>query len=167
MGMAGREGELVARLAKDDCYQTMFRKAFRETHGAITFPAVAKALAAFERTLVTYGSAYDHGQLSPEAQAGGTFFVRDCAGCHAGPNFTDLTYHGLAAEEPTEDDPGLSETSGQAGDRGKFRTPSLRNVTLTGPWWHDGTDQRCDRPPLLHLCAERPGEVAGISGNAG
>jgi cytochrome c peroxidase len=139
MGMAGREGELVARLAKDDCYRLMFRKAFPETRGEITLPAVTKALAAFERTLVSYGSAYDYKRLSPQALAGRTIFAHDCASCHVGPNFTDLAYHQLGSDDPAADDLGLSETSGEVGDRGKFRTPSLRNVSLTAPYWHDGS----------------------------
>lgn len=136
MGMAGREPEIAARLGKDACYRTMFRTAFPETRGRIDFAAVAKALASFERTLVSFGSDFDRGRLTPQAAEGQALFARDCAACHAGPLFTDLAYHRIG---PPGSDPGLAEVSGRPEDLGKFRTPSLRNVALTGPWWHDGT----------------------------
>jgi cytochrome c peroxidase len=139
MGMSGREAELGARLGKDDCYRRMFRLAFPEDRGAITSAAVAKALAAFERTMVSFGSDYDRRQMTREASAGHAIFAHDCVGCHAGPNFTDLAYHRLGSQPIAAADPGLIEKSGRAQDDGKFRTPSLRNVTMTGPWWHDGT----------------------------
>lgn len=137
MGMAGREAELATRLGRDDCYRAQFRRAFPEAQGGIDRGTIAKALASFERRLVSFGSAYDHDRLSDEARAGRGLFMRDCAGCHAGPLFTDLAYHRLTESYPA--DPGLAEKSGHAEDRGKFRTPSLRNVALTGPYWHDGS----------------------------
>jgi cytochrome c peroxidase len=139
MGMAGREGEIAARLGKDDCYRTMFRKAFPETRGRIDFTAVAKALGGFERTLVSYGSDFDRNRLSTQARAGEAAFQRDCSDCHAGPNFTDLAFHRLEPIAPTASDPGLSEKTGKASDLDRFRTPSLRNVALTAPYWHDGS----------------------------
>lgn len=150
MGMAGREPELATRLGRNDCYRRMFAKAFPETRGRIDLANVAKAIAAFERTLVSYGSAYDRGQLSEEARQGQAVFVRDCAGCHAGPNLTDLAYHRLGTAEPSAGDPGLSEKSGRSEDAGKFRTPSLRNVMLTGPWWHDGSARSIDEALARH-----------------
>lgn len=89
--------------------------------------------------MVSFGSAYDRGRLDAEAREGREVFARDCAGCHAGPLFTDRAYHRFAAAAPAAADQGLSETSGRPDDVGRFHTPSLRNVMLTGPWWHDGT----------------------------
>lgn len=57
MGMAGREAEIGKRLGRDSCYQMMFARAFPENSGRIDFPNVARALASFERTLISYGSA--------------------------------------------------------------------------------------------------------------
>lgn len=141
MGMAGREAEIGVRLGRDSCYQTMFARAFPENAGRIGFAAVARALASFERTLISYGSAFDRQQLGPDAQIGSTLFARDCAACHSGPNFTDLTMHRLGPLDPALPDQGLFEKTGIDGDRGKFRTPSLRNVALTRPWWHDGSSR--------------------------
>jgi len=139
MGMKDRADEIARRLGNDPCYRAMFAQAFPETRGRIDLAGMARAIASFERTLVSYGSAYDRGALTPEAKAGQALFRRDCAGCHAGPRFTDLGFHRLDLPDPALPDQGLYEKSGNPQDRGKFRTPSLRNVALTGPWWHDGS----------------------------
>lgn len=139
MGMAGREPEIGQRLSQDACYRRMFDKAFPKSEGVITFTSVARALASFERTMVSYGSDFDREALSVEARAGRELFNRDCASCHAGPQFTDLSYHRLGSAYVSATDQGLFEATGIEADRGKFRTSSLRNVALTGPWWHDGS----------------------------
>jgi cytochrome c peroxidase len=141
MGMAGRETEIAARLGRDPCYRAMFAKAFPETGGRIDFGTTSKAIASFERTLVSFGSAYDRGGLPAEAKAGQAVFVRACAGCHAGPNFTDQAYHRIDPLDPAAPDTGLAEKTGKTEDLGKFRTPSLRNVALGAPYWHDGTER--------------------------
>ena len=150
MGMAGREAEIGKRLGRDSCYQTMFARAFPENSGRIDFPNVARALASFERTLISYGSAWDRQQLAPNAQAGSALFARDCAACHSGANFTDLSMHRLGPADPALPDQGLFEKTGIDADRGKFRTPSLRNVALTGPWWHDGSARTIDEAVAKH-----------------
>lgn len=159
MGMAGREAEIGVRLGRDSCYQTMFMRAFPETGGRIDFANVARALASFERTLVSHGSAWDRQQLGQDAKAGSTLFARDCAACHSGPNFTDLTMHRLEAADPALADQGLFEKTGLDADRGKFRTPSLRNVTLTGPWWHDGSSRSLEYAITRHGLTYEPAEV--------
>jgi len=151
MGMAGREAEIAARLSRDPCYRTMFAKAFPETGGRIDFATTAKAIASFERTLVSFGSPYDRGALSAPAREGQAVFARACAGCHAGPNFTDQDYHRIDPADPPASDPGLSEKTGQVADLGRFRTPSLRNVALGAPYWHDGSE------PTLTGAIERHG----------
>lgn len=139
MGMAGREAAIPERLAKDSCYRTMFRRAFPESKGRIDFANVSRALASFERTMTSFGSAFDRGELSAQAQAGRAVFTRDCAACHAGNLFTDLRFHRLGPINQMASDQSLFEKTGIEADRGAFRTPSLRNVALTGPWWHDGS----------------------------
>jgi cytochrome c peroxidase len=139
MGMNGREDEIATRLDRDPCYRAMFARAFPTSGDKIDLALVSKAIASFERTLVSYGSAFDRGRLSPAARTGLALFKRDCAACHAGVNFTDLAYHRFDADDAHRQDQGLAELTGQAGDAARFRTPSLRNVALTGPWWHDGS----------------------------
>jgi cytochrome c peroxidase len=145
MGMKGKEAELVRRLAGDACYRRQFAEAFPGEGGAIDVTHVAKAIAAFERTLVSFGSAYDKGALDAAAGRGqGVFAKTGCGSCHGGRLFTDAdavdplrAFHRI---EPANDrDRGLAEISGKAEDAGRFRTPSLRNVALSPPYLHDGS----------------------------
>ena len=166
MGMKGREDQIAQRLGHDACYRRMFAEAFPESDGRIDLDTVAKAIASFERTLVSYDSAWDHGAQSAEARGGERTFRRACAGCHAGVRFTDLGFHrlapGLAQVDRAASDQGLYEKTGREDDRGRFRTPSLRNVAMTGPWWHDGSATSLEEAIARHRLALRPGEVAGL-----
>lgn len=142
MGMAGQEAEIAHRLGRDACYRQMFADAF-PGDGAVDFRHVALALAAFERTLVSFDSSYDAWRrgnrraLSPAAIAGEQLFRRGCSGCHAGPLLSDGRFHALLP--PDRRDLGLGEVTGRRIDAGRFRTPSLRNVALTAPYFHDGS----------------------------
>lgn len=143
MGMKGLEGELTRRLGADACYRRMFRQAFPKQHGRIDIGNISAALAAFERTMIALDSSNDRFArgdrmaLSPEALRGRAVFdAAGCATCHSGQNFTDANYHKLEAADAR--DRGLAEQTAKPEDIGRFRTPSLRNVAITGPWWHDG-----------------------------
>lgn len=137
MGMHGSEQEIPRRLSQDGCYRRQFRYAFPESRGRIDVTNVAKALASFERSLVSFNAPADHGELSPQAIVGKAVFDRACASCHSGPNFTDGRFHAILPKNPA--DRGLAEVTGRAKDEGRFRTPPLRNVAVTGPWFHDGS----------------------------
>lgn len=162
MGMAGREAEIAARLSRDPCYRTMFARAFPETDGRIDFGGTAKAIASFERTLESFGSPYDRGAMSVQAKAGQAVFAHSCAGCHAGPNFTDQEYHRIDLADPPATDPGLSEKTGDAGDHGKFRTPSLRNASLGAPYLHDGSERTLAGAIARHRLTLTAEETAGL-----
>lgn len=156
MGMKGREAELGRRLRADRCYRRMFAKAFPDRQGRIDLPNVVAALAAFQRTMIALDSPYDRAgrgddvALTPlQAEGQELFQSSGCASCHSGPLFTDAAYHRLG--NPAGSDRGLSEHTGRAADEGHFRTPSLRNVAVTGPWWHDGTSST-----LAHAVARHP-----------
>src|SRR5690606_29532276 len=123
----------------------MFEDAFPELGGRIDMVTVARALAAFQRTMTSYDTPYDHFRagrtdaLSPTARQGVALFEAHCASCHAGPNFSDGRYHRLADPAPDGNDRGLGEVTGRPDDDGRFRTPNLRNVGLTAPYLHDGS----------------------------
>jgi cytochrome c peroxidase len=142
----------VARLQASGTYPALFRKAFGSS--TITEDDVLKALAQFERTLVSSNSRYDQFQrgnrtiLSSFEQQGMLLFSRhpdpslgvrggNCSDCHAGPLQAGLGFfnNGLDA---TLTDLGLGTVTGQATDNGKFKAPSLRNIALTAPYMHDG-----------------------------
>ncbi len=137
MGMHGSEREIPRRLSRDACYRRQFRAAFPERQGRIDMTGVAMALASFERSMVSFEAPADRGALSPEARAGKTVFARTCASCHTGPQFTDGRFHIILPVAAA--DRGLTEATGRAEDEGRFRTPPLRNVAVTGPWFHDGS----------------------------
>ncbi len=146
MGMKDNEAEIPKRLSADPCYISMFEDAFPELGGHIDMVTVARALAAFQRTMTSYDTPYDHFRagrrdaLSPLARKGITLFEAHCASCHTGPNFSDGRYHRLADPAPNGGgDLGLGEVTGRLDDNGRFRTPNLRNVGLTAPYLHDGS----------------------------
>jgi cytochrome c peroxidase len=144
MNMTGEE--LVTRLEGLPGYGEQFRTVFG---GKPTFKNVAKALAAFERTLVTPDSRFDayargdKDALSGSEKRGLILFIGKaaCAQCHNGGTFTDQRFHriGVPLGGPGEKDLGRFAVTGNELDRGAFKTPTLRNVALTGPYMHNGT----------------------------
>jgi len=127
---------------------------FEEAFGApsITMDRVAAALADFVRTRKSGNAPYDrwaYGRdrraLSPEAQHGSEifFFQGSCASCHAGFNFSDSLFHdigiGWNAETRTFADEGRLAVSHDPQDRGRFKTPGLRDVDKHPPYMHDGS----------------------------
>lgn len=159
MGVKGFEATVLERLRHDPPYPRLFREAFPDDARDIGFDTIAKAIAAFERTLISAFSPYDrylhggeHDAISTAAKRGEALFRSErlkCASCHAGPHFTDATaaprFHntglynvdGRGAMPP--DSPGLIAHTGRPEDMGRFRTPTLRNVALTAPYMHDGS----------------------------
>ncbi len=125
-----------------------YRERFRDVFGEVNFTNITRALAAFERTLVSWKSAHDRFQagdksaLSEEEQRGREVFFdkAGCAGCHTPPLFTDNRFHVLGVPQvgPQADDPGRFTATGDEKERGAFRTPTLRNIALTAPYMHDG-----------------------------
>lgn len=133
--------ELEAELNAVPGYVEQFRAIFGTT---VRREGIAKALAAFQRTLVTGPSpldrylAGDESALSEEARKGLELFVgdADCVRCHRGPLLSDGKFYRLGVSST---DTGLGAITGQRDDDYKFRTPSLRNVAQTGPYFHNGS----------------------------
>jgi cytochrome c peroxidase len=179
MGMAGREGELVQRLSADPCYRKLFSEAFAGESTPISVTTAFQAIAAFERTLLSFNSPYDRFQrgelaaISDRASRGALLFrQKDCQTCHGGPNFTDYAFHDIGLPR-SERDAGLADKTGQAHDRNLFRTPSLRNVGVTGPFMHDGSITNITGAIMAHtktdggraapsVSEEEAGDIAGF-----
>jgi cytochrome c peroxidase len=140
------EKHLVDRLNAVAAYRKDFQNAFGS---GPSLDNVARAIAAYERTLVTPASRFDRYALGAKSALTAdekrgliVFFGRGaCSECHNGPNFTDNKYHNLGARVPegNPDDPGRYAVTHKDEDRGAFKTPSLRNVALTAPYMHDGS----------------------------
>ena len=139
--------ELVEELHATPDYPADFRAAFG---GEITSQNVVKALAQFQRTLISADSEYDRyklgdpGILSALELRGMALVKEKCQGCHSGELFTDNGYHnnGIDAAFTNPDHEGLYfgryRISYDLTDLGKFKTPTLRNISLTAPYMHDG-----------------------------
>ncbi len=119
---------------------------FEEVFGDQTISAVrvAMAIAAYERTLFSDQTPHDRDLRNQidlpalEAQGRQVYVDRDCATCHGGPTLSDDNYHFIGVR-PGNEDIGRQEVTGQNGDRGRFRSPQLRNVALRAPYFHDGS----------------------------
>ncbi len=159
--LAGEDGVwdlLAGRLRDIPEYVGLFQGAFRSVRRAehISFVHVANAIAQFEAaTWRSDGSPFDRflrgdrAALNAAQQRGMNVFYRrgSCSRCHAGQFQTDQRFHAIAMPQigpgtgdgpDGHDDFGREKVTGSRQDRFEFRTPSLRNVELTGPWGHDG-----------------------------
>ncbi len=146
--------EAARRLSGDKAIQTLSQRAYdRDLDGY----SISRAIAAYERSLISMPSAYDRymsGELSaisPAARAGLALFYSPelaCSSCHSGFLFTDQGYHniGLFAEYK---DVGRARLTRDSSDIGKFKTPSLRNVAITQPYMHNGSIARLESA-MLH-----------------
>jgi cytochrome c peroxidase len=146
------EVEVIKRLTADAAYPKLFAAAFPESRPAITYDNVAEAIAAFERTLKTEDRLDDFlrgddGALNGEELQGLALFLETgCTVCHYGPTLGGLVYHKAGLIKPYEntEDLGRYTVTQDEDDKFKFKVPSLRNVALTGPYFHDGRIQTLD-----------------------
>jgi cytochrome c peroxidase len=127
-------------------YRTAFATAFPDDEPAITYQNIAEAIAAFERTLITPSRFDDFmngdaTSLTAAEQRGLDEFIRlDCKSCHDGKLLGGEAYEPLGKEHPYENqaDPGIYALTNDEDDRMVFKVSPLRNVALTGPYFHDG-----------------------------
>jgi cytochrome c peroxidase len=137
---------VVADLSAIPEYVSLFESAFGDAAPAVTVENMQRAIAAFERSLVTDRSPYDHyvsgdeGALSADAKKGMFLFGEvGCAKCHVPPLFESSTFADRAV--PPIDgiaDDGRAEVTKDAADARAFRVPTLRNIRETGPYFHTG-----------------------------
>ena len=133
----------LTRLGSSPTYVQRFKDAFGRGPDRAT---LSHALAAFQRRQLAGGSRFDRfaagdqGALTPQEQRGLQLFrgKARCTACHDGPNFTDEAFHATQLSQDASD-PGLRDATGRASDFGRFKTPTLRDVSLTAPYLHDGS----------------------------
>lgn len=139
-GQLGADPDAAAKaLAEVPQYEAAFQRAFG---AGPTASNVTQALAAMFRSLMSGNSKWDQFMagdtqaLSAQALAGWKLFQKStCIACHTPPLFSDLSFHHVGIN----DDAGRKDATKADEDFGKFKTPSLRNVALTGPYFHDGS----------------------------
>ena len=147
--MAINVDDLVLWLRSEPAYAAAFEAAYPgEPIGADT---LSKAIAAFERTIVSRNTPFgrwvagDETAMSTSAVSGFQLFVDsekgNCVVCHSPPNFTDSGFHnvGLSSFNAGQGDLGRYHERPLNLMRGAFKTPSLRDVTKTAPYFHDGS----------------------------
>jgi cytochrome c peroxidase len=166
LGMTGKEDLLIQRLRAEPRYAKLFAAAFADQEKAFTIDNVTKAIASFERTILSGDSPYDEyrrgddpNAISESAKRGEALFFSErleCFHCHGGFNltgsvdylgkgFAEVEFHntGLYNLKGTysypEPNVGLYEFTQQQDDIGKFKAPTLRNIALTAPYMHDGS----------------------------
>ncbi len=146
--------ESVKKLQESDVYPLLFKKAFGSSE--INATAIVKAIAQFERTLISSNSAYDryiNGTYLPSDQElrGMALFMNgpspqsgirgaNCGHCHGTPKLFKELFHNNGLDTLAKDVGRMSFT-GQQMDLGRFRVPTLRNIALTSPYMHDGRFQ--------------------------
>lgn len=138
---------VASKLQQDAEYPTLFLEAFGTS--TIDSVLVTKAIAQFERTLISGNSKFDqyllgNTSLTPQELNGFNVFMDeargDCFHCHGSDNnplWTDNDFHNNGLDAIFTD-LGLGRVTGDTNDNGKFRSPSLRNLAFTAPYMHDG-----------------------------
>ena len=139
--------EVAEKLQQHPDYPELFRVAFGST--PIDSVLVSKAIAQFERTLISSNSKFDNylsgnTELTPQESEGFNVFMDeakgDCFHCHGSNNnplWTDNKFHNNGLDSVLTD-LGLGGVTGDPSDNGKFKSPSLRNLIFTAPYMHDG-----------------------------
>jgi cytochrome c peroxidase len=142
----GETHESVVRKLKGiKGYQQQFRAIFSANP---SLQGIAEAIAAFERTVISTNSAFDKyvmgdSKAMDEAAVRGMALFKGkarCILCHNGPNFTDNQFHNLSVPQvgPMKEDLGRYYVTKVEKDKGAFKTPTLRSITETAPYMHDG-----------------------------
>lgn len=171
LGLSGQESLLITRLQREPRYQQMFTAAFPGEKDPFTVRNLTKAIAAFERTLLSGRSPYDRYRTTMDARAipvaahrGEDLFFSErlsCFKCHGGFNFTQAVDSITAPPGPIEfhnnglynidgkgsypaRNTGVHDVTRDPRDMGRFKAPTLRNIALTAPYMHDGSLKTLD-----------------------
>ena len=154
--MGSRWEDIVRKLSQDSSYKNAFAAAYKD---GVTKANIQNAIATFERTLITPNSRFDKylrgdpNAISAAEKAGYAKFKQyGCIACHQGVNvggnmFQKFGVMGNYFEKrgnPTQADLGRFVVTNQASDRNVFKVPSLRNIALTAPYFHDGSAKTLD-----------------------
>lgn len=159
------EADVVARISDDPVYVELFERAYPDDAQPMTLDHITGSIASFERTLISGNSPFDRwfyggdeSAVSESAKRGYDFihFPGECFYCHFSFGWTDAVYfaelperttkfHNIALYNLDEDgsypegNTGVHSYTGQASDMGRFKSPTLRNITVTAPYMHDGS----------------------------
>lgn len=151
------EQAVVTKISGIEEYRTAFSKVFADSKPAISYHNIAEAIAAFERTLLT-SSRFDDfmngdtGALTEAEQRGMASFIKtNCVSCHDGPLLGGVAFEKLGQKAPyaNQADLGMYEQTKNEADKMVFKVSQLRNIALTGPYFHDGKVETLDEAVQL------------------
>ena len=159
---------IIARLGSTQQYQDMFSSAFGNNN-AITSQNIGIAIAAFERTIIATNSAFDQfnagnqNAMSQQQIRGMNRFNQiGCNDCHSGPMFSDFELHVLGVPDNNQ----LDFSDSGANGTYAFRTPTLRNLDETGPYFHNGVGRNLQQTIQFYITARNAANNNG-GGNGG
>jgi len=161
MGVGVKTDEIVAKINALPGYRVQFQKVFQSD---ATAENMMKAIAAFERTIIGGNTPWDRWRvgdksaISQSAFRGWNIFqVIKCNNCHDGLLFTDQQFHniGIGMEQP-EPDPGRFKVTNRPEDTGAFKTPTLRDVAKSAPYFHDGSAKTLEEAVDIMLGGGKP-----------
>lgn len=161
--MSAKADEIVAKLNALEGYRSQFQKVFQSD---ATPDNVVQALAAFERTIISGNTAWDRWRvgdqqaISQSAWRGWNIFQSiKCNNCHDGVLFTDQQYHnvgiGMDQQEP---DLGRFNATKKPEDTGAFKTPTLRDIAKSAPYFHDGSAATLEEAVDIMLAGGKPNQ---------
>ncbi len=165
MGLGAGLADKAAEIGRLPEYAGAFAEVFGlEAGQAVTPEHVAAALSAYERTLLCGDTAFDRKAMTPAAERGWRLFTgkAGCITCHSGQDLTDGRFHNVGigvppGGEPTEGaDAGRMRVTKAAEDAFRFRTPTLRNVAKTAPYFHDGSVATLEQAVRIMAGGGRP-----------
>jgi len=163
MGVGERTGEIVAKINALQWYKSQFQKVFQSD---ATPENMMKAIAAFERTLIGGNTAWDRWRagdksaISQSAIRGWNIFQAiKCNNCHDGLLFTDQQFHNIGiGMDQTSVDVGRYEVTKRQEDTGAFKTPTLRDIAKSAPYFHDGSAKTLEEAVDIMLAGGKPNE---------
>ena len=161
--MGANADEIVAKLNALQDYRSQFQKVFQSD---ATPDNVVKAIAAFERTIISGNTAWDRWKagdntaLSESAWRGWNIFQSiKCNNCHDGVLFTDQQFHNIGIGMDQKDpDVGRFKVTNNAQDTGAFKTPTLRDVARSAPYFHDGSANTLEEAVDIMLGGGKPNQ---------
>lgn len=162
MGLGDTLADKAAEIGALEEYAPAFKEVFGLAQDAKVEPEhIAKALSAYERTLLCGDTGFDKQVLSAAQKRGQGLFMGKaaCITCHAGPNLSDGIQHvtGIAIDAKSKDaDVGHFKVSPQDKFKFAFKTPTLRNVAKTGPYFHDGSVESLEEAVKLMASGGNP-----------
>jgi cytochrome c peroxidase len=163
MGVGDKAPEIVAKVNALQGYKAQFQKVFQSD---ATAENMMKAIAAYERTIISGNTAWDRWKagdntaISQSAWRGWNIFQAiKCNNCHDGVLFTDQQYHnvGIGMAQPTPD-PGRFNATKKVEDTGAFKTPTLRDVARSAPYFHDGSAKTLEEAVDIMLGGGKPNQ---------